>query len=159
LGVARRHFLIGLLFAPVAIAALVVLYRVDPSQSNCFPRCPLHEFTGLHCPGCGSTRAMHSLLHGRVAEALRCNPLLVVGLPCVVLFSLWRYHVGHGSRACALATLAIVMAYGVARNIPCYPFKLLAPHTSSAPVSTRIDGPNFMAEQDCKVGTAHPLGL
>ena len=36
--------------------------------------------TGLYCPGCGSTRALYALLHGRPGEALAMNPLLLVVL-------------------------------------------------------------------------------
>ena len=37
--------------------------------------------TGLDCPGCGSLRALHQLLHGNIKSALHFNALLVCGLP------------------------------------------------------------------------------
>ena len=37
--------------------------------------------TGWDCPACGGQRALHSLLHGRVGEALHFNPFLVVSVP------------------------------------------------------------------------------
>ena len=45
----------------------------------------LHRTTGLLCPGCGSLRALHQLLHGHWETAFRFNPLLVASLP----FAAW----------------------------------------------------------------------
>lgn len=45
-------------------------------------QCPIHGVTGGFCPGCGSTRAVHELLHGDVAGSLACHPLV---LPLVLL--------------------------------------------------------------------------
>lgn len=64
-----------------ACIVLAVLYAVvDPSQEF-FPKCPFLLATGLECPGCGSQRAMHSLLNGNVAAAFHYNQLLVIMLP------------------------------------------------------------------------------
>ncbi len=41
--------------------------------------------TGFECPGCGSQRAIHSLLHLDIAAAFRFNALLVLSLPLVAL--------------------------------------------------------------------------
>ena len=59
------------------------LYLYSPEATRWYPRCPFHFFTGLNCPGCGSLRALHAVLHGQVIEALCFNPLLVVCLPIV----------------------------------------------------------------------------
>ena len=42
--------------------------------------CPFRRLTGLPCPGCGSTRAVMSLLHGEPAKALAWNPLVTAAL-------------------------------------------------------------------------------
>ena len=43
----------------VMIAA-AVLYRNPPGSSWITPPCMMHKVTGLHCPGCGSTRATYA---------------------------------------------------------------------------------------------------
>lgn len=53
----------------VAMALGVVYFFFDPAGSRLFPRCPFLSLTGLRCPGCGSQRALHSLLHGEIARA------------------------------------------------------------------------------------------
>jgi hypothetical protein len=60
------------------IAALsVMLFLFDPATSMFFGRCPFFTITGLHCPGCGTLRALHQLLHLNISAALQMNPLTV----------------------------------------------------------------------------------
>jgi len=65
------------------IAITYFLYAVDPSGSTLYLPCPFHALTGLYCPGCGSLRALHSLLHGEVLIACGFNPLTLLSLPYV----------------------------------------------------------------------------
>lgn len=61
--------------------ALVAYFLFDPATNAIFPKCPFYVLTGLKCPGCGSQRALHALLHLQIGRAFRENPLLVVSLP------------------------------------------------------------------------------
>lgn len=70
------------------IAAAALYYTIDPATSAFAPQCMLHRFTGLQCPGCGSQRMLHAMLHGNVAEAFRFNPFLFILFPFIV-FALW----------------------------------------------------------------------
>jgi hypothetical protein len=77
---------------PLSVAGLTVagcayIALVDPNRSTLFPQCPLRAMTGLDCPGCGMTRAVHALTGGDVVRALDHNLLLVVVLPLL----LWAY--------------------------------------------------------------------
>ncbi len=75
----RRHTLYGLAASlVVAGLALVVLWRFPPELYGFYPRCPVHEYLHLECPGCGTTRAISALLHGDPAAALRCNALAIL---------------------------------------------------------------------------------
>lgn len=72
----------------LAIAgALYAVYAFDPSTSSVFPHCVFHDLTGLNCPGCGGTRALHALLHGHLFAALRFNALLVIAGPFLAIAS------------------------------------------------------------------------
>jgi len=105
---------------------LILLYLFNPLTSGIFPPCPFHYLTGMHCPGCGSLRAVHKILHGDLAGALAMNPLLVLSLPLfpvAVFRRSWLY-----LSWLPLTFLLIILLFGVLRNIPLWPFMLLAPH-------------------------------
>jgi Protein of unknown function (DUF2752) len=116
------------------LAVGVLLYAVEPTEAAWLPRCPVHWLTGWHCPGCGSTRAAHALLHGDVSRAAAFNPLFVVGAPVVLAFCAWqRKRLGPGwttaiSLRWILFLAAVLVAYTLLRNVPAWPFDLLAPH-------------------------------
>ena len=120
-----------ILVAALLAAACAVLYVFDPSRHAFYPRCPLHEWTGLACPGCGSLRAMHQLLHGHLRAAFAFNPLLVSILP----FILWQmgerlYRGWRGKEPRELfpsawsgwAAFVVVLGFAVLRNLPFFPF-------------------------------------
>jgi len=68
--------MIALLGATVAVIA--VLYLFDPGDHSFYPVCLSYQWFGFQCATCGGLRALHALLHGRVAEAWQFNPLLLV---------------------------------------------------------------------------------
>lgn len=43
--------------------------------------CVYTTLLGMHCPGCGMTRAVSCAVHGRFRDAWHYNPLIVVMLP------------------------------------------------------------------------------
>ena len=118
-----------------AIAVATVLARLDPNATNSIlPPCPFLALTGWFCPGCGSTRALHALLHGDVVQALAMNPLLVIASPLLAWMALNAAGAnppGH----CLLMPwsanpkfwLVVLLGYGVLRNLPWMPFAWLAP--------------------------------
>lgn len=115
---------------------LVLLRVYDPAKSVIFPPCPLHYLTGLYCPGCGSLRAVHQLLQGNLREAWAMNPLTCVLLPFLMygLASealLWvrgrRMPEVFLSATAIRALCAVIVLFGVVRNLPIHPFELLAP--------------------------------
>ena len=108
------------------LLAAAALFFFNPAESACFPPCPLHRLTGLHCPGCGSLRALHALLHADLAGAMRMNPLMVLSIPVLAAW-LVRPAWARGP-APAWASFAVLVTYGIVRNIPAWPFVLLAPH-------------------------------
>jgi Protein of unknown function (DUF2752) len=65
----------------LAGVVLVFLFMVDPARSGVYPPCLFHLLTGWYCPGCGSARALHQLLHGHLGTALSLNPAAVLVVP------------------------------------------------------------------------------
>ena len=64
-----RRWLIYGCAALLAVMAGVVYFTFDPAQEAYFPRCTFLTLTGYQCPGCGSQRALHALLHGDIVVA------------------------------------------------------------------------------------------
>lgn len=80
-----RRSLIILLVVAVLLVLGFIYYALDPSSSGIFPQCTFLSLTGYKCPGCGSQRAIHALLHGDVVSAFKFNALLLVAIPWIAL--------------------------------------------------------------------------
>lgn len=144
----RRRFLVrGALVALAVLgiaAAFVVVGVYPPTAGSFYPKCASYTLLGLHCPGCGLTRAVHAALNGRFAEALSQNVLVLVAVPYLLWVAgteLWRFlwQTPHRPRRwrwgkwVTVAVFTFAGLYTVARNIPVEPFTLLAPHELPPP--------------------------
>lgn len=115
---------------------IFIYYFFNPSKTFFIP-CPFHYITGLYCPGCGSQRAVHLLLHGDIWGAFRFNPLMVLTLPILVyglgitlanwIFDTSRRFMLFYSKIFIFGYFGLAILYWVVRNLPFYPFNLLAP--------------------------------
>ncbi|MCF6313273.1 MAG: DUF2752 domain-containing protein [Verrucomicrobiales bacterium] len=72
-----------------AVLALLIGARTYQSWPVKAPPCSLRVLTGIPCIGCGGTRAMEALSRADVVEALRYNPLVVLGVLVIVLWFFW----------------------------------------------------------------------
>jgi hypothetical protein len=133
----RSPRLIAALALLGAGTTLALLWSRDPSASSgLFPPCLWHELTGTACPGCGITRAIHHLLHGRFATAadynavgllvlLATTAILVRPLGIALVENRWQFPAF--TRRFAWGLLLAGLLWGLVRNIPCEPFTYLAP--------------------------------
>ncbi len=121
------------LLAVIGIGAILFLF--DPRQHAFYPVCPLHQLTGLSCPGCGSLRALHQLSHGNFVEALRLNPPLVMALPFLFWMFLQRV-AGETGRSLPSVPLPRrwgwmlvggLLVFSILRNLPFASVTWLAP--------------------------------
>ena len=120
-----------LAFWSLLIAGAAYLFIFEPGKTGFFPPCPFRFLTGWQCPGCGSTRALHQILHGHFEAAFMLNPLLTLGIP-LMLFAFLRYSVivmrAGVPRPNALpapyiyAMFFVIVSFWVFRNTPFYPF-------------------------------------
>ena len=98
-----------------ALAGALLLFFFNPETTSFYPRCPFYVLTGLKCPGCGTLRGIHALLHFRIIDALRFNPLMVVSIPLIVVLLI-------SPRSCksvwmSRIVLFVVLVYWIMRNI------------------------------------------
>jgi len=133
---ARAQIVAG---ACACAGATAFLYAVDPAHHAVYPQCLLYKTTGIYCAGCGATRAVYALLHGRVLDALHDNALFVAALPVLIyiigthLLTAWRANAwpqvdvdGRVWRR-VLAAIVVMIGFMALRNLPGAPFDWLRP--------------------------------
>jgi hypothetical protein len=130
-----RERLFAVAFTVSSLAALLYLRLFNPASSGLFPPCPFRAITGLNCPGCGTLRGLHQLLHGHPLAALDLNPLMVMTLPFMAYVFLSYALVALRGRGLPKVFIPspliwvifwVIISFWVLRNIPVYPFTLLA---------------------------------
>lgn len=112
--------------AAAAITLFIFLYlAVDPAQTWWMPKCPVFVLTGLQCPGCGSQRALHALLHGDAAAAAGHNAFLLLAIPYIILLAIAEglknrrpalYRILAGAPA-VIAFLSLALLWTLFRNL------------------------------------------
>jgi hypothetical protein len=115
----------------VLLAGSAYLFVFEPGKTGLFPVCLFRFLTGYQCPGCGSTRAMHQLLHGHFVAAFELNPFFLVAIP-FLLYALIRYSVvvmrggvpAHNRLPAPYiyALFFVVLSFWIFRNTAFYPF-------------------------------------
>lgn len=128
------------LLPPLALTGAIYLFPaiIHRMQGGSGTTCAVHAWSGLHCPGCGGTRCAEAITSGQWITAMGYNPLLATGFLVFMAAALYlaiRMTL-LGKPAPALleipatllwAALAAVLLFTVLRNIPQWPFTLLAP--------------------------------
>ena len=136
----------GGLAALVALLAVVGVF--PPTANSWYPKCMSYQLAGIHCPGCGMTRAVHFALNGRLADAVSQNALVFVVVPYLIyvfLSGLWHYlwqtplRKSRWPKWATYSLFALLLVFTVVRNIPVEPFTLLAPR--ELPTTTESDPP------------------
>lgn len=110
-----------LLTLSAAGVVLVLLHGHEPATVD-LPACTFRGLSGWHCPGCGSMRATHHLLHGHVQQAFAHNALLMAA-PFILGLQYLRWRLRHNGyrpfvdRARLLGWLGLVVAWALLRNL------------------------------------------
>ncbi len=121
------------------LVASAYISTVDPNHSSAYPQCPWKLATGLDCPMCGATRAVHSFLRGDVVGAMDHNLLFVLLLPAMLYaFVAWTAtRMGHPlpsipitSRWVWIPLTVVMIAFTVVRNLPGSPWHWLNSSTA-----------------------------
>ena len=85
---------VGMVVAAIAALFAIYIYATFNPENTFFPKCPFFWATGLKCPGCGSQRALHQLLHFHVKAAFQYNAFLVLSIPIIIFLAagslLWK---------------------------------------------------------------------
>ncbi|MCX7550423.1 DUF2752 domain-containing protein [Xanthomarina sp. F2636L] len=134
--VSKHKKLLFFLALLAGIGVITLFYFWNPANNIIFPKCLFYSATNLYCPGCGSQRAIHQILHGQIMAGLKYNYLigflvLVLGYQLYVYISQEQFNkntknILHKPMATKFI-LILVIFFWILRNIPFYPFNTLAP--------------------------------
>lgn len=129
-------------FKSVGIVLLIVIVvfvysNYNPNNNLWFPKCPFYLTTGFYCPGCGSQRAFYDFLHLNFIDIARKNVLFIFGVFILsyhlvietinkFLHKHWKNYIYHSKFP--IIILIVIILFWIVRNLPFYPFNLLAPH-------------------------------
>jgi hypothetical protein len=122
----RRPVVWFVVSSALLMAGTAILYFFNPAQFGFYPTCLFYKTTGLLCPGCGTLRATHQLLHGHVEAAFRFNAVLVSSLP-LAAYGCIRAARYRAANKPALAWmrprwlwlgLAVLIVFAILRNLP-----------------------------------------
>lgn len=131
----QRAWAVGGVGAAIGASAVFWLMMTQtPGESAWLPPCMFHAATGLFCPGCGITRAIHALVHGDIARAFSMNAFAMIGMMAMFTEIIDRMsgqpawwsgvrRLLHDARTWA----TIVIIFVIGRNLPWYPFYTWAP--------------------------------
>ncbi|WP_186991081.1 DUF2752 domain-containing protein [Constantimarinum furrinae] len=110
----------------------VFYFLFNPADHSFFLPCPFKLITGYDCPGCGSQRAIHQLLHGNIVAAFHLNPLLILSLPLIFYglgIHLWNYFSERKLTAWLFYSnlfiyiyFGLVVIFWILRNLSFYPW-------------------------------------
>ena len=123
----RRVGIITLWVVALMAATLLIYYyyTADPAASAMAPKCTFKLLTGWDCPGCGSQRAFHALLHGQVARAWHYNAFIFFAVPIAIFYAIvetgrrrWpRFHAACIHPAVLIPIALAIIAWWLLRNI------------------------------------------
>jgi len=120
----------------ILLAGLMIAFYFKDPVEVIFIHCPFYQLTKLHCPGCGSLRALYHLAHIDLAQALSMNALTVMLLPAVFWLvaqdlrgQFYPLPAVPGKFKVFFGWLVVVLVFSfwIVRNVPVYPFSTLAP--------------------------------
>ncbi|MDQ3017400.1 MAG: DUF2752 domain-containing protein [Bacteroidota bacterium] len=114
-----------ILFVIAGIGLILIYGLLDPAAGH-FPQCPFRLLTGWLCPGCGSQRAIHQLLHGHFIASFNHNQLFLPSLAYAglggfvrgVLPEKWMsIRKNFYGKTAAYTALAIIFSFSLLRNV------------------------------------------
>ncbi|MEG2670068.1 MAG: DUF2752 domain-containing protein, partial [Oscillospiraceae bacterium] len=82
----KKRIVIVSICVGLILAGLTFIYFNNPNEGMGLIPCPIYLFTKLYCPGCGTGRAIYSLMHLEFFQAFRYNPLCMILLPFIIAY-------------------------------------------------------------------------
>lgn len=120
-----KRTILALILGTLAVALATAYYFIDPVEVRWMPRCLWKVATGTDCPGCGSQRMAHALMHGDFLAAWHANAYALCMIP-VILFLIWlefakdkypKLYVAVHRPAVITSLMATIILWWIFRNL------------------------------------------
>lgn len=108
----------------------MVLFSYNVEDERYFLPCIFYQLTGYQCPGCGTQRAIHSLLHFKIKQSFLYNPILVIAIPLIILLIYLEQFKGKNrfpklykalsGKIFIVVSLIFIVIYWILRNLVTY---------------------------------------
>ena len=123
-------------FGLAGLGLIICLWFFPANEYNFYPPCMTRKLFGIYCPGCGSGRALSCLIHGNIIHAFKLNPMFMLLIPLTLywIFTLLakafelKIKLPTPGKYTLISIIVGIVLFTILRNIPHYPFNLLAPH-------------------------------
>lgn len=119
LQISKKHK--WLIVIAVVVLIGVAYYIIDPVMHKWVPKCPFLLLTGWKCPGCGSQRAIHALVHGDIIEVFRQNALFLPSIAYIISIVASRLkpslHDKLTGQIAIWTYFGIIIVFWISRNI------------------------------------------
>jgi glucan phosphoethanolaminetransferase (alkaline phosphatase superfamily) len=108
-----------------ALQLVIAFYYYVTASSGYMPQCFFKSLTGWQCPGCGSQRMLHALLHGNISEAIAYNYFMPIILIFVLIAAWMDIVCSHNTRKyrwiyranIPLIFILLIVGWTIVRNI------------------------------------------
>ncbi len=92
-------------------------------------KCPIHEYLGIYCPTCGTTRMLISFFSGDFFQSFRWNPLflilfiiLIIYIITFIIIYIKKKVLLVPSRYFIITLITIILLFMILRNIEIFSF-------------------------------------
>lgn len=124
----------GLLLLLLILYCLLVFCYNNGYLPLFFKGCGFKDVLGIYCPGCGGTRALGAILHGRILKSVIYNPAVVLGALLIIYYDVRamlslitgnaQKYLGRINHRFLIAYPIVILAYAVLRDILLICFKI-----------------------------------
>ena len=122
----RYFYVTGWIIIAIASAIVIFIGINGTGILEKMPPCTLHEYTGFYGPGCGGTRAVFALFHGRLIRSFVFHPFVpytaIVGgwfmiSQTIERITMHKLHIGMHFRAIYMwIAIAIILVNCLVKN-------------------------------------------
>lgn len=113
----KAFYIMGIIVGAILLVIGILTYTINFNIGDFIIPCTLRMFTGYYCPGCGGTRAVIALIHGRPIKSFMYHPIVLTTFVFGVIFmgrnTLWLISRGRLKVAMKFREIYIFICLGI----------------------------------------------